>query len=88
MKIEKKIWPEYFGKVLNGEKTYELRLADFKCQPGDVLILKEWDQKTKKFTGRVIEKKVGYIGRLKLGENKFWSKYEIKKHGYYIISLI
>jgi hypothetical protein len=28
MKIEKKIWPEYFEKIQYGEKTFELRLAD------------------------------------------------------------
>lgn len=48
--IEKKIWPEFFEKVLSGEKTYELRLADWDCAPGDTLLLKEWepDQAVKK----------------------------------------
>ncbi len=30
MKIEKKVWPEYFETILKGEKTLELRLADFR----------------------------------------------------------
>jgi ribosomal protein S17 len=41
MRIEKKVWPEYFHKITEGVKTYELRLADFECKPGDVLVLKE-----------------------------------------------
>jgi ASC-1-like (ASCH) protein len=43
MKIEKKIWPEYFEKIKSGEKTFELRLADWQCTAGDVLVLKEWN---------------------------------------------
>jgi len=26
MKIKKKVWPEYFEKILSGQKNYEARL--------------------------------------------------------------
>ena len=83
MKIEKKIWSEYFEKVLSGEKNFELRLADWKCDPGDILILKEWDPETKKYSGRQIEKEVGYV--LKTKECKIFSEADIKKYGYQVI---
>lgn len=84
MKIEKKAWPELFQKVLDGDKTFDLRLADFKCNPGDILVLREWDPKTKKYTGRVLEKEITYI--LKTKDLKFWSKEETEKYGFQIIS--
>ena len=28
MRHEKKVWPEYFQKILDGNKTFEIRLAD------------------------------------------------------------
>jgi hypothetical protein len=31
VRIEKKIWPKYFQAIIDGKKTYELRLADFDC---------------------------------------------------------
>ena len=83
-RIEKKVWPEYFQKILDGNKTFELRLADFKCEPGDVLVLKEWDPKTQRYTGRIIEKEVTYVSKTK--SVKFWSEEEIKKYGFQIIS--
>jgi ribosomal protein S17 len=82
--IEKKTWPELFEKVKNREKNFDVRLADFKCLPGDVLMLKEWDPKTKNYTGRVIRRKVKFIINTKDLE-KFWSKSEIKKHGFQVI---
>ncbi|MBI2005432.1 DUF3850 domain-containing protein [Candidatus Woesearchaeota archaeon] len=84
MKIEKKILQVYFQKVLDGSKTYELRLADFSCNPGDILVLKEWDQKEKRYTGRVIEKKVTYVGKTK--NQTFWSKEDVEKYGFQIIA--
>jgi len=56
MKIEKKIWPEFFDKVKNGDKTFELRIADFDCNTSDVLVLKEWNPQIKQYTGRFIKK--------------------------------
>lgn len=84
MKIEKKVWPEFFQKIIDGDKTFELRLADFKCSPGDVLILREWDPKTKEYTGRAIEKKVTYVAKTK--DIKFWPNEEIEKYGFQIIA--
>ena len=84
MKIEKKVWPKYFQKILEGKKTYELRLANWECNEGDILVLKEWDPETKEFTGRIIEKEVTYVGKTK--DIKFWSEEEIDKYGFQIIS--
>jgi ASC-1-like (ASCH) protein len=85
MKIEKKIWPEYFEKIKSGKKTFELRLADWKCNVGDVLLLKEWNPKTKEYTGREIEKEVTYV--LKTKNVKLWTQDDIEKYGFQIISI-
>ncbi len=85
MKHKKKIWPEYFEKIADGSKTFELRLADWKCKEGDILLLQEWDPKTQKYSGREIEKKVAYVAKTK--DMKFWSKEEVEKFGYQIIAL-
>lgn len=83
-RIEKKVWPEYFQKILEGKKTYELRLADFECIEGDVLVLREWNPVDKQFTGRILEKTVTYVGKTK--NFNFWSKEEIETYGYQIIA--
>lgn len=85
-RIEKKIWPEYYDAILSGKKKYELRLADWECKEGDILILSEWDPKTKEYTGRQIEKIVTYVRKFKIDE-LYWSKEEIEKYGFQIISL-
>ena len=84
MRIEKKVWPEYFQKILEGKKNYELRLDDFECKEGDILVLKEWDPKTKEYTGRVLEKEVTYVGKTK--NMQFWPKQDIEKYGFQVIS--
>ncbi len=88
MLIEKKIWPEYFNKIESGDKTFELRLADWECNIGDTLVLKEWDPETKTYTGREIKKTVTYVLKTKNAQEwGMWSKEDIDKFGFQIISL-
>lgn len=84
MKIEKKVWPLYFQKILDGKKTWELRLADWECQEGDLLILKEWDPVKKEYTGRILKKEVTYVGKTK--QMNFWPKEDVEKYGYQMIA--
>lgn len=83
--IEKKILPEFFQTILDGKKTYELRLGDFDIGQGDILVLKEWDRLNQEFTGRELKKEVTYVGKFKT-DNLYWPKGDIKKHGLQIIS--
>jgi len=83
-KIEKKIWPEYFQAIVDGKKKFELRIADFKINEGDVLVLREWNSNTKKYTGRVLEKEVKFV--IKTKDLNFFNKDEIEDYGFQIMS--
>ncbi len=83
MKIEKKVQPPYFDAILKGDKNFEVRLNDFECNEGDILVLREWDPEKKDYTGRALEKKITYIVRTK--NLPFWSKEEVEEKGYQII---
>jgi hypothetical protein len=85
MEIKKKTWPELFQKILEGKKTADLRLADFDIQEEDILILEEYDPKTKQYTGRVLKKKVKKLNRIKLTD--YHSPEDITKYGHWIIEL-
>jgi len=84
--IKKKTWPKYFEAVASGKKKYDLRLNDFEIKEGDILVLEEWDPKTKKYTGRKIKKKATYVGKFRI-DKLFWPKKEIEDKGLQIISL-
>lgn len=86
-KIEKKITQKYFDLVKSGQKTFELRLADWDCKPGDTLVLNEVDE-NKEPTGRSLRKKVGYVLKTKDLEEDFFSPQELEEHGYQVISLL
>jgi hypothetical protein len=85
MEIKKKTWPNLFQKILDGKKTTDLRLADFDIQEGDILILEEYDPKTKKYTGRRLKKKVKNLNRVKLTD--YHSPEDITKYGHWVIEL-
>lgn len=84
-RIEKKAHPDLFEAVLNDDKKFDLRLADFECKTDDILVLKEWDPEIEKYTGRFIEKEITFVLRTK--DIKFWTKEEIEKYGFQIMSL-
>lgn len=43
MDHELKIWPQYYCRVADGTKTFEVRVNDRGFQPGDLVTLREWD---------------------------------------------
>lgn len=86
MKIEKKVKKEYFEAILDGRKRFEVRLADFKSKPGDILVLKEQNPKNNKLTGRKIECEIVYNLNTKEVE-KFYSKEDIEKYGLLILAV-
>ncbi|MBM4177190.1 DUF3850 domain-containing protein [Candidatus Gribaldobacteria bacterium] len=83
--IKKKIWPEYFELVKSGKKNFELRVNDFEVSEGDTLLLEEFNPTTKEYTGRVVEKKVGYVLNFKLDD--FGQKALIEENGLVVIAL-
>lgn len=77
MKHELKTWPQYFCRVADGSKTFEVRENDRGFQPGDTVVLKEWDaeivdrsdhdiggghwKEPKGYSGKKLTFKVGYV---------------------------
>jgi hypothetical protein len=61
-KYELKSWPAFFEAILAGEKNHELRRSDDRSfNVGDVLLLREFDPKSNRYTGRELRVKVTYV---------------------------
>ena len=84
--IKKRTWPEYFDLILSEKKKYDMRIDDFEVKEGDTLVLEEWDPATRQYTGRKLEKEVGYVGKWKFGD-AFFPEKEVREKGIQIISL-
>jgi len=61
MILELKCWPPYFQDVVDGKKTFEVRVNDRNYKVGDTLHLREWKPETKTYTGRTFNVNVTYI---------------------------
>ena len=64
---ELKTWPIYFRETTKGTKTFEVRRDDRPFAVGDTLLLREWDEGPKVYTGRRYLLRVTYILRESLG---------------------
>jgi len=58
---ELKTWPEYFQLMVNGEKPFELRKNDRDFKAGHSLFLREYDDSSKEYTGRTLNRKITYV---------------------------
>ncbi len=83
--ISKKTYSEYFELIKTGQKTFDLRVADFEVEPGDILELVEIDAE-KKPTGRTIRKRVGVVVCTKDVE-QWYEPEAIAESGYVVMSL-
>jgi ASC-1-like (ASCH) protein len=84
--VTKKIDTEWFEMILSGKKKFELRLADFEFQDGDILKLEEWvgEGENRKPTGRVIEKIATYVHKIDI-KNWLENKPELLEKSFYVI---
>lgn len=85
--IHKKCWPEWFDKFCSGERTFELRLADFNLRDGDILVFEEYDPKRKMYTGRKTSFKCKRVEHSAQNPLQFYSIEDVKKYGFWIIKL-
>lgn len=60
---ELKTLPLVFAHLLAGHKTHEIRKNDRGFEMADVLVLKEFDPVSQKYTGRQLTRIVNYISR-------------------------
>jgi hypothetical protein len=58
-----KTWPEFFGGIVAGTKTFELRNDDRHFEVGDVLVLREWNPASKEYSGREARRRVTHLLR-------------------------
>lgn len=56
-----KTWMPYFDDIKAGIKTFEVRKNDRNFQISDKLLLQEYDQEKKVYTGREVCVEVSYI---------------------------
>ena len=57
---EIKSWPEFFQALWDGSKKFEIRFDDRDYQVGDVLLIKEWDDRKSVYTGRTLRRRITY----------------------------
>lgn len=85
MRVEKKIWPEFFEKDSKAPRLIEARLADFELSQEDTVVFREWDPVTQKYAGREFEKKVALVNKVDL--KRFYTSEDLEKYGVYAILL-
>jgi len=64
---ELKTWPRFYISVSEGQKNFEIRYDDRGFFAGDWLLLKEYDPKTKEYTGRQTRRQIRYILKNHIG---------------------
>ncbi len=85
--IKKKCWPEWFEKFCSGERTFELRLADFALKNGDILVFEEYDPEIKEYTGRKASFKCEKVEHSAQDPLQFYNVKDVRKRGFWIIRL-
>lgn len=58
---EMKSWPWFFQAFMDGNKLHDLRQKDRDFQIGDVVVLKEYDPRTGKYSGSELAMEISYM---------------------------
>jgi hypothetical protein len=85
--IKKKCWPEFYEKFVSGERTFELRLADFDLKDGDTLLTEEYNPEIKEYTGRSTSFKCVRVEHSAGNPLQFYKVEDVAEKGFWIIKL-
>ena len=58
---ELKTWPDFFRKVVSGEKPFEIRVNDREYEVGDTVVLREFDPAKATYSGSQVVVLVTYL---------------------------
>lgn len=58
-----KSWPNFFEKIREGVKTFEIRRDDRDFQIGDLLQLQEYDMSRELYSGNFLTMRISYLLR-------------------------
>lgn len=60
---ELKVWPRFFDAIAQGTKRFEVRRDEpgRRFEIGDVLDLREWNPRSRSYTGRSMHRRICYI---------------------------
>jgi hypothetical protein len=56
-----KSWPEFFGPVFTGKKSFELRRNDRDYLVGEWITMQEYEPRDRSYTGREVTKQITYV---------------------------
>lgn len=56
-----KTWPEPFAAIVDGRKTFEVRVNDRGFEVGDRIVLQEYEPGSAEFTGAYVSADVTYM---------------------------
>lgn len=84
-RIRKKATTQLFQDMLGGKKTFDIRSEEFDVREGDELILDEWDDVRKEYTGRSMEARVTFVEKTK--DYHFWRSDEALRCGFQVTQL-
>ncbi len=84
--IKKKVWPKNFESLLMGQRNCDIRLNDFKVSEDDIIVFKEWDPKSKRYTGREVRKVVKKVNKVNVLD--YYSPSEIKRKGLLLLEFM
>lgn len=82
---EIKIWPEYYERVINKQKTFEVRKNDRDYQVGDILKMRLYYPQTKETVGSYILSQITYLlngGQFGIKKGYCIMSIEILEYGY------
>lgn len=58
---ELKCWPEFYDAIADGSKPFDLRKNDRKFKVGDLLILRRFNDRTARYTGEQVKRRITYV---------------------------